>query len=225
MATETAPEEGVAVLAQDLSKRFGRDWALVRASFRVRRGALALLTGANGSGKTTLIRCLSTALVPDFGRATISGLDLVSGRDLVRGRVAALTQPPGYYGALTARENLTLTRDVLRLGQGGSLDALLGRVGLASKEKVPLEAFSSGMKQRFALARLSLLERDVLLLDEPESHLDSAGLDLLLELISEWKNRGAALLCATHATDRFQDLKDLEIRLTGGESENAGAGR
>jgi ABC-type multidrug transport system ATPase subunit len=223
MATESSNGGESFVFVEDLSKRFGSEWALARATFRLERGQLALLTGNNGSGKTTLIRCLSTALVPDFGHASIAGIDIVAGRDAVRGLVASLSQPPGFYGGLSARENLTLANAVLNLGREDAIDAVLDRVGLGNKQNMPLDAFSSGMKQRFALARLSLLKRDLILLDEPETHLDSAGLRMLQELIAEWKARGAAIICATHAGDRFHGLGDLEVVLVGGRPTLAGA--
>ena len=216
MATARSNGHGPLLVVEEVSKRFGPDWALARASLTVHHGQLALLTGSNGSGKTTLIRCLSTALVPDFGRAWVGGLDIVSGRDLVRQKVASLNQPPGFYGGLSARENLDLVAGVLNLDLGKAIPAVLDRVGLGGKQSVPLEAFSSGMKQRFALARLSLLRRELILLDEPETHLDDAGLKLLQELIAEWKLAGAAIVCATHASDRFAGLEDLEVRLVGG---------
>ena len=211
------------VFVENLSKRFGPDWALARASFTVERGKLALLTGDNGSGKTTLIRCLSTALTPDFGRASIGGVDIVAGRDAVRGLVSCLNQPPGFYGGLTAKENLTLANAVLNLSRENEIPVVLKRVGLGAKQDIPLDSFSSGMKQRFALARLSLLERDLILLDEPETHLDAAGLRLMQEFIAEWKARGAAIVCATHANDRFQGLSDFEVRLVGGRPNPTGA--
>jgi ABC-type multidrug transport system ATPase subunit len=223
MVTESSKPGGPFVFVENVSKKFGAEWALARASFTVERGQLALLTGNNGSGKTTLLRCLSTALVPDFGRATVKGIDIVSGREAVRGLVALLNQPPGFYGSLTARENLTLLDAVLKLGREDAIGPVLERVGLSSKQNVPLDAFSSGMKQRFALARLSLLNRDLILLDEPETHLDSAGLRMLQELIAEWKTRGAAIICATHADDRFHGLKDFEVVLVGGRPTQAGA--
>jgi len=224
MELETSRPGGPFVFVENVSKKFGADWALARASFTLERGQLALLTGNNGSGKTTLLRCLSTALVPDFGRATVEGIDIVSGRESVRGRVALLNQPPGFYGSLTARENLALADAVLRLGRADAIEKVLDRVGLSSKQNVPLDSFSSGMKQRFALARLSLLNRDLILLDEPETHLDSAGLRMLQELLAEWKARGAAIICATHANDRFHGLGDLEVVLVGGRPTLAGAG-
>ncbi len=223
MVTESSRNGEAFVFVEDLSKRFGSEWALARASFTLKRGQLALLTGNNGSGKTTLIRCLSTALVPDYGRATIAGIDIVAGRDTVRGLVASLNQPPGFYGGLTARENLVLANAVLNLGRESEIEAVLQRVGLGAKQNMPVDAFSSGMKQRFALARLSLLRRDLILLDEPETHLDAAGLKLLQEFIAEWKARGAAIVCATHADDRFHGLGDLEVVLVGGRPTHAGA--
>ena len=224
MVTESSNKGAAFVFVEDLSKRFGSEWALARASFTLERGQLALLTGNNGSGKTTLLRCLSTALVPDYGRATIKGIDIVAGRDAVRGVVASLNQPPGFYGGLTARENLTLANAVLGLRRENEIDAVLKRVGLGARQNMPLDAFSSGMKQRFALARLSLLRRDLILLDEPETHLDGAGLRLMQEFIAEWKARGAAIVCATHAGDRFHGLGDLEVVLVGGRPSHTGTG-
>ncbi len=222
MIKESISEGDAFVFVEDVSKRFGLEWALARATFTVARGKMALLTGDNGSGKTTLIRCLSTALIPDFGHARVGGLDLVSGRDLIRKRVACLNQPPGFYGGLSARENLTLANAVLGLGRGGAISEVLERVGLGPKQDIPIDAFSSGMKQRFALARLSLLRRDLILLDEPESHLDGAGLRLLQQFIAEWKAQGAAIICATHAQERFEGLGDFEVRLVGGRPRSAG---
>ena len=218
MVREEAALEGPFVRVRELSKRFGPDWALSRANFALLRGQMALLTGANGSGKTTLIQCLATALLPDFGEASIAGHDLVTGRDEVRLCVAALTQTPGAYGGLSARENLALADAVLHLGRESAIESLLLRVGLAGRQDVPLETFSAGMKQRFALARLALLQRDLVLLDEPETHLDAAGLNLLGEMISEWKARGTAIVCATHAPERFRSLGSFEVRLAGGHA-------
>ena len=220
---EEASNEGEAfVVAENVSKRFGAHWALARASFKVKRGELALLVGDNGSGKTTLIRCLATGFVPDFGRASIFGHDLVTGRDEVRRRVASLSVPAGAYGSLSARENLTLADEVLGLSGKSAIDAALDRVGLSTRQDIPLDAFSAGMKQRFALARLSLLQRDLILLDEPETHLDAAGLGLLQAMLAEWKAAGAALVCATHAPERYQAQGDLVVRLVGGRPEPGG---
>lgn len=222
MVTEAGREGHPFVSVKELSKRFGAEWALARATFTLNRGHMALLTGNNGSGKTTLIKCLSTAFVPDYGEATIGGVDIITGRDRVRKMAAALNQPPGFYGGLSARENLVLANAVLRLGREDRIDAALDRVGLTAKQHLPVDAYSSGMRQRFALARLSLLQRELVLLDEPETHLDAAGLGLLQEMIGEWKATGAAIICATHAPERFHSVGDLEVRLVSGRPKVSG---
>src|SRR6187402_3154014 len=125
MVTESSGGAASFVFVEDLSKKFDAEWALSRASFSLERGRLALLTGDNGSGKTTLLACLSTALVPDFGKASVGGIDVVAGREAVRGMVASLQQPPGFYGSLSARENLALANAVLKLGREGDIDAVL----------------------------------------------------------------------------------------------------
>ena len=119
----------------------------------------------------------------------------------------------GKDGSVAARPRIQQSPETSRI------ELVLDRVGLSGREGTPLDTFSAGMKQRFALARLSLLQRDLVLLDEPEAHLDAEGLTLLRELIQEWKSRGAAILCATHAPERFRDLEDLEIHLVGGSVE------
>ena len=221
MALEPATRGKALVRVQDLSKRFGPDWALARASFTVLGGELALLTGPNGSGKTTLIRCLSTALSPDWGHAEIAGFDLARDRDQVRNRVATLTQPVGFYGELSALENLNLAAKLLCPSHQLPVGAILSRVGLKPTQGGPLSSYSAGMKQRFALARLSMIRRDVILLDEPETHLDRQGVDMLHEFIGEWKKLGAAVICATHAPERFHLHANTEVKLVAGRPERS----
>ena len=219
MSSHAAADDAPFVVVHELSKRFGAEWALARATFSLGRGSMALLTGANGSGKTTLIRCLATALVPDFGSAAVDGRDIVTDRDFVRTRIASLSHPAGFYGGLSARENLQLAARVLGLKREGSIDPALERVGLSGRFGKPVDELSSGLRQRVSLARLILLERSLVLLDEPETHLDSLGLGLLQELIGEWKAQGAAIVCATHAPERFTACADSEIRLVAGRPE------
>ena len=212
MANDAVAERAPFLVARELSKRFGSEWALVRATFSLERGAFATVAGPNGSGKTTLLRCLSTFLAPDHGSATLGGQDIVEHRDAVRRKIGALTHPAGLYGALSARENLELVDEVCGLGRAREIPSVLDRVGLG-RRSAPLDELSSGLRQRFSLARLALLRRDLVLLDEPETHLDTQGLNLLLELATEWKAKGAVVLCATHAPERFLGLSDTVIRL------------
>jgi ABC-type multidrug transport system ATPase subunit len=81
---------------------------------------------------------------------------------------------------------------------------------------LPLRSCSAGMKRRFQFARLFMLNRPVALLDEPEAHLDAAGLALVKDSLWKLKERGATILLATHAVDAFADLASARFRLVSG---------
>ena len=137
-------------------------------------GALVAITGASGSGKSTLLRVLSTLLRPDRGRLSLLGHDPGQATDEVRARTALLGHRTFFYEPLTALENLALWTRLL--GREMSPEALLGRleeVGLRERAHDPVLAFSAGMRQRLALARILLKKAPLLILDEATSALDN----------------------------------------------------
>lgn len=101
----------------DVSKRYGRRWALSRLSFRLERGGALLLTGHNGSGKSTLLRLLATATSPTTGATRILGLDPKHDPARVRRDVALLSHASFLYEDLSAEQNLTLLARLLDLPQ------------------------------------------------------------------------------------------------------------
>src|SRR4051812_790349 len=102
-----------AVQLDDVSKRYGRRWALARLSFTLPAGSSLLLTGHNGSGKTTLLRLLATAINPTLGKARVLGLDCVADREPLRLRVGLLSHASFLYEDLTAEQNLTVLARLL----------------------------------------------------------------------------------------------------------------
>jgi heme exporter protein A len=182
-----------------VSKRFGRDWVLKDLDFSLERGEVVALLGPNGSGKTTLLRLMAGLLKPTRGRVERLG------------RALLLSNPPAFHRHLTAREHLLY--DLAFHGREGDFAGALRRFGLP--EGLPLQAFSSGMKKRLALARLLLLAPEVWLLDEPETALDAEGRGLLLEVLKEARGRGGVVL-ATH--DRALAERVADRALTLGEA-------
>src|ERR687891_266663 len=111
-----APQPHAAPLAVELrevSKRYGRRWALVRVSYQLPAGQSLLLTGTNGSGKTTLLRLIATALRPTSGDVRVLGLDGSEERDEVRARVGLLSHASFLYEDLTAEQNLLVLARLL----------------------------------------------------------------------------------------------------------------
>ena len=187
----------LAIDAQGVARRFGARWVLRGISLQVRPGETVGLLGANGSGKSTLLRILATLLRASAGRALIAGHDVSSDADAVRGNVGFLAHSPGLYDDLTARENLAFA--VAMLGAKPTvIDATLERVGLSAVADERVRGFSAGMQRRLALGRMMLAKPRVLLLDEPFSNLDVAGIALMSSVIGESVRDGGAALAVLH---------------------------
>lgn len=128
----------------------------------------------------------------------------------------------GAYADLSALENLEIARNIAAETEPVNAidppEACLERAGLPMSlaGTLPLRACSAGMKRRFQFARLFMLNRPVALLDEPEAHLDAAGLALVKDTLWKLKERGATILLATHAVDAFSDLATARFRLVAG---------
>ncbi len=186
--------------------------AVEGVSFGIAEGEIFGLLGPNGAGKTTTIRMLSTLLQPSAGRATINGYDLASQPDMVRRNLGAvLTGERSIYWKLTGRENLEyfaalyhLPPDVARR----RVAELLERLGLANRANDPVEGYSSGMKQRIAIAKALLASPPVVLLDEPTVGLDPQSARNLRELILEIKGEGRTVLLTTHYMEEADLLCD-----------------
>ncbi len=205
----------IAIEADGLGKRFGIRWVLRGVTLEVRRGEAVALRGSNGSGKSTVLRILGTLLQPNAGAAKVNGLDVVSDASTARAHVGYLAHTPGLYDDLTARENLEFAADMLGLSNS-AVEASLDRVGLAAMADSRVRGFSAGMQRRLALARLIMRGPKVLLLDEPYSNLDEAGIELMNEVIGDVIVSGGAALLALHELAPAKDIIGRTLTLVDG---------
>ena len=190
-------------------------------SFEVEAGQIFGLLGPNGAGKTTTIKMLCTLLEPSGGWATVNGYDVAQQAGLVRQSLGAvLTGERSVYWKLTARENLQyfaalyhIPRDTARR----RIDELLERLDLASRADELVERYSSGMKQRVAIAKAMLPNPPVLLLDEPTIGLDPQSARNLRELILEARADGRTVLLTTHYMEEADQLSDQVGIIDGGK--------
>ncbi len=208
--------QDLSIDVERVSRRYGRRWALADVSFHVPAATVMMVAGRNGAGKSTLFRVLSTAIRPDHGRATVGGVDVVRHREDVRKLTAILSHASYLYESLTARENLHIVADHLRIRRDGVL-GVLEQVNLASRADDVVSTFSAGMRKRLSFARILLQEPRVVLLDEPYGALDPPGFDLVDEVIGELKRRGTTILMATHQVERSLTLADAALVLEQGK--------
>ena len=208
----------VALEIRDVSHRFAAEWVLLHVDGALPVGGRLLLQGANGSGKTTLLRLLATAIAPSFGTLRVGGFDAGVQLAEVRAHVGLFTHQHHFYEPLSGRDNLLLLVALRCPWQAPNVPSALTRVGLAERAHRPVATFSAGMKRRLGLARLLLMEPQLLLLDEPFSALDAEGVSLMEGLLDEWAARGQSWVMATHDLARGERLSTHVLHLRGGAS-------
>ncbi|MCE3267592.1 MAG: ccmA, partial [Solirubrobacterales bacterium] len=151
----------------------------------------------NGSGKTTLLRVLAGLLRPSGGSAVVLGCSLPGEAWRLRGRVGMLAHRPLLYRDLSARENLRLAARLHGLddfGREERIGGLLRAVGMERRADDVVAELSAGMAQRVAACGAILHEPELLLLDEPNSHLDAEARELVGALIGPAPGRTRVLV-------------------------------
>jgi heme exporter protein A len=176
-------------------------------NFSVRAGEALLVTGPNGAGKSSLLRLVAGLLRPADGRIEFQGgePELSLGEQaLFLGHLDALKP------ALTVHENLAFWARFL--GNGAvEPEPALAAVGLAALAHVPAIYLSAGQRRRLALARLIAVKRSIWLLDEPTAALDTAGQEMLAEVLQTHLSNGGIVLAATHGPIGLESPMELAL--------------
>jgi heme exporter protein A len=171
-----------------LARHYGEREALSDVSLTLEQGRTLVVFGPNGAGKTTLLRVLATLLRPHAGLVRVLGCELPGQSWRVRGRIGLLGHEPLLYRELTPRENLRFHARLHGVGER-RVRELLEAVAIVARADEPVRTLSRGMVQRVAVARAVLHDPELLLLDEPNSNLDPAAIELVSPLIGASSGR------------------------------------
>jgi len=195
----------------NLGKRFGSLVAVDQVSLQVEAGEVLALLGPNGAGKTTTIRMLASILGPSHGWVRIAGLDTVTHPSQVRRLVGMLTEHHGLYTRMKAMEYLAFFGEIYSMPTALVRErshGLLDRFGLSETAELRLGAYSKGMRQKLAMARVLLHDPTVLLLDEPTSAMDPESARLVRESIQGLRSANRAIVVCTHNLPEAELLAD-----------------
>lgn len=200
-------EDGVWIRTRQLTKAYAEVKALESLDLEIRRGEVFGLLGPNGSGKTTTIRLLLGLLRPTSGQAAVAGFDCWRESIQVRRRTSYLQGELRLYGSMRGIEVLELLSD---LRDGVGLDraiAIADRVmNLDLRRRV--RTYSTGMKQKLALAQVFSDPVEILILDEPTSALDPSARGLVMELVQEAKRQGQTVVFSGHVLTEVEQVSD-----------------
>lgn len=193
---------------ENLIKRFNGKVAVDSLNLHVAPGELFALLGPNGAGKTTTINCLLGFLTPDAGRASIDGLDVASASLETKRRLAYIPEQVNLYGHFTGFENLAYFSELAgHRYVEGALRGFLLEAGLqAEAHDRRVANYSKGMRQKVGIAIALAKQAKALLLDERTSGLDPSASHEFSQLLRKLRERGVAILMATH--DLFRAKED-----------------
>jgi heme exporter protein A len=200
-----------------LRRDYGERTALDGIGLELARGETLLVLGPNGAGKTTLLRILATLLRPSGGEVHALGCSLPAEAWKLRGRIGFLGHEPLLYRDLSGRENLRFHARLhgLRADAGEArIEELLAAVGVERRAEQRVAELSAGMRQRLAICRCVLHRPELLLLDVPDSNLDTEGRELARALIGPGEDRTRVIV--SHDPERFEAEADQVLRLEAG---------
>jgi ABC-2 type transport system ATP-binding protein len=218
LGPERAVSQCAGLSVRAVSKRFRRSQVLKAVDLEVAPGEVVALLGPNGAGKSTLLRILVGSITPDEGEVTIGGQSL--GRDPLAARAAVswvLGDEHGWYWRLTGLENLVffaMVRGLPRPVARSRAAEQLHRYGLGAATDQRVGEYSTGMRARLALARATLVEAAVMVLDEPGRGLDVDANERLIDMLASVSR--SAVLLVTHDLQTVSRVAARSILLDAG---------
>src|SRR3954464_12475823 len=206
---------------RDLSKSFGDVAVVKNVSFDVEAGRVTGFLGPNGAGKSTTLRALLGLVRPSSGTAPFDGVPY---EELERppARVGVVLEDASFHPGRTARNHLPVLAATAEL-PASRVDEVLSAVGLGDAADRRVKGYSTGMRQRLAIAAALLGDPQVLILDEPTNGLDPPGISWIRTLLRDQAAHGRAVLVSSHVLAEVAQSVDDVVVVADGELRAAGA--
>ena len=192
-----------------LTKEYGGIRVAEGIDIHLPEGKIYGLLGRNGAGKTTLMKMILRLVHPTSGTIELIGQDHWEEPGALH-RIGSMIETPGFYGNLTALENLTLIGKLRGIHKKEPLKEALELVGLQDQIRKPFSDYSLGMKQRLGIAAAILHQPELLILDEPTNGLDPIGIKEVRIFLKELvRTRGTTILISSHIISEMEQLADV----------------
>jgi ABC-2 type transport system ATP-binding protein len=207
-----------AIIATDLTKKFGSFVAVNQISFDVAEGEIFGFLGANGAGKTTAMRMLIGLLEPTSGTGIVAGYDIRKESEKVKANIGYMSQRFALYGDLTVAENIRLFGGIYGMDKNlivEKRDHLLQDLGLKSEKDSLVSRLPLGWKQKLAFSISIFHNPKIVFLDEPTGGVDPATRRRFWEMIYDAAEKGITVFVTTHYMDEAEYCNRVSIMVDG----------
>lgn len=211
-------ENEKAIIADQLTKRFGDFVAVDAISFEVAKGEIFGFLGANGAGKTTAMRMLSGLSIPSSGTARVAGYDVYRQTELIKKNIGYMSQKFSLYEDLTVKENIRFYAGIY--GKSNRFirektERILRQLQLESEANQLVAALPLGWKQKLAFSVAIFHEPGIVFLDEPTGGVDPVTRREFWNLIDEAAHDGITVFVTTHYMDEAEYCNRVSIMVDG----------
>ena len=194
------------VRLDQVSRKFGEEWALKEVSVQLERGKIYGIVGNNGSGKTVFMKCICGLLPATSGRIWVGGKEIGKEIDFPES-LGVIIETPGFLSGLTGRKNLEILADLRKK---------IDRTGIEEAMKKQVSKYSLGMRQRLGIAQAIMENPEFLVLDEPFNGLDHRGVEEIRRLLKDLKKEGKTMILASHNAEDIKVLCDEVYEMDAG---------
>jgi ABC-2 type transport system ATP-binding protein len=208
----------MSIVVSEVSKRYGRQWALNRASFEIGEGEIVGFIGPNGAGKSTMMKIICGYLSATSGSVSVNGFDVVRQSMQARRSIGYLPEHNPLYPDMYVREYLRFVGGLYGLGRETNrrVDEMISATGLGREQHKKIGQLSKGYRQRVGLAQALIHRPAALILDEPTTGLDPNQIIEIRNLISE-VGRSRTVMLSTHIMQEVEAICGRTVIINKGE--------
>lgn len=204
------------IILNNVTKTIKRNTVVDKVNLELHSGTVYGLCGYNGCGKTMLMRLIAGLIIPTSGEIIMNGKKLGKQLDFPES-MGILIENPSFLGGASGVENLKMLASIKNKISEDIIEKSITRVGLNPDDKKKYRKYSLGMKQRLGVAAAIMEAPDLIILDEPTNALDSDGVKIIQEIITQEKARGALVIVTCHDKSILEDVSDVIYNIEHGK--------
>ncbi|MGG1484506.1 ABC transporter ATP-binding protein [Peribacillus castrilensis] len=199
----------------DLSKKLKKNDVLQSITYTFEKGRIYSLVGKNGSGKTMLLRAIAGLIIPTEGSVTIDGKVLHKDISFPQS-IGIIIENLELLPQFDAETNLKILAAIKKTASLEDIQHAIKRLELDKFGTLKVRKYSLGMKQRLNIAQAIFEKPEIILLDEPTNAIDEKGVERVLDILQEERERGATIIIATHNKEDVFPICDEVIEISNG---------